>query len=57
MDPNEYKPSVVNDDYTLCKFCNRRYNDEAYNKHLPGCERRFKEAQLKAKNKNQKKKR
>ena len=41
-----------NDDYTLCQFCNRRYNEQAYNKHLPGCERRFKEAQIKNKNKS-----
>ena len=42
-------PSSVTDDYSLCKFCNRKYNEEAYNKHLPGCERRFKEAQMKSK--------
>ena len=48
-----YTPSAISDDFTLCKFCNRRYNDEAYNKHLPGCERRYKEAQIR--NKIQKK--
>lgn len=41
-----------NEDYTLCQFCNRRYNEQAYNKHLAGCERRFKEAQIKNKNKS-----
>lgn len=41
--------SVISDSFTLCKFCNRRYNDEAYHKHLPGCERRYKEAQIKNK--------
>lgn len=40
-----FQPSVINDDYTLCQYCSRRYNDEAYYKHLPGCERRFKESQ------------
>ena len=44
-----YTPSAIADDYTLCKFCNRRYNDEAYNKHLNGCERRWKEAQMRNK--------
>ena len=48
-----YTPSAISDDFPLCKFCNRRYNDEAYNKHLPGCERRYKEAQIR--NKIQKK--
>ena len=47
-----FKPSVITDDYQLCKFCNRKYNDEAYKKHLPGCERRYKDAQLRGKNKN-----
>lgn len=49
LDPNQYKPSSITDDYVLCKFCNRKYNDEVYEKHLPGCERRFKDAQLKNK--------
>lgn len=48
-----FTPSVINDDFTLCKFCNRRYNDEAYHKHLAGCERRYNEAQIR--NKIQKK--
>ena len=51
-----YKPSVINDTYNHCKFCNRRYNDEAYAKHLPGCERRYKEAQIKNKMQRPKKK-
>ncbi len=41
--------SVISDSFTLCKFCNRRYNDEAYAKHLPGCENRYKEAQIRNK--------
>ena len=44
-----YTPSVITDSYIPCKFCNRKYNEEAYNKHLAGCERRFKDAQLKNK--------
>lgn len=37
------------DDYELCKFCNRKYNEEAYKKHVGGCERRFKDNFLKGK--------
>ena len=44
-----YKPSVITDSYIPCKFCNRKYNEEAYNKHLAGCERRYNDAQLKNK--------
>ena len=44
-----YTPSVINDGFIPCKFCNRRYNDEAYHKHLAGCERRYKEAQMRMK--------
>ena len=44
-----YTPSVITDSFIPCKFCNRRYNEEAYHKHLPGCERRYKEAQMRNK--------
>lgn len=43
------KPSVLTEDYTLCQFCNRKYNEDAYKKHLATCERKYKEAQMKAK--------
>ena len=43
------KPSVITEDYTLCNMCSRRYNEQAYSKHLPTCERRTKEAQMKSK--------
>ena len=46
---SNYKPSVISDSYIPCKFCNRKYNEEAYNKHLNGCEKRYKDAQLKNK--------
>jgi hypothetical protein len=42
-------PSVINDDYIQCSHCDRRYNENAYNKHLPTCERRTKEAVMKNK--------
>jgi hypothetical protein len=44
-----YKPSVITDSYIPCKFCNRKYNEEAYKKHLNGCERRYNDALLKNK--------
>ena len=44
-----YFPSVTPMDYTFCQYCNRKYNEEAYNKHLNGCKRRYEEAQMKKK--------
>lgn len=41
--------SSITDDYTLCNMCSRKYNETAYDKHLPHCERKFKESQMKAK--------
>lgn len=43
------KPTTTafSDDYTHCGICNRRYNENAYSKHLPTCERRAKEAIIK----------
>ena len=29
-----------------CKFCNRKFNDIAAEKHIPFCEKKFKEANL-----------
>lgn len=46
-------PSVITEDYTHCNMCNRKYNEQAYAKHLPTCERRTKEANLKSKFKGQ----
>jgi len=46
---NNYKPSVITEDYSHCNMCNRKYNEQAYTKHLPTCERRSKEATLKGK--------
>lgn len=45
----QYQPSPIDDDLTFCKFCSRRYNEDAYKKHAPGCERRFKEKEMKNK--------
>jgi hypothetical protein len=47
-----YKPSVITEDYTHCSMCNRRYNEQAYNKHMPTCERRAKESELKKRTSN-----
>ena len=35
--------------YTHCEFCNRNYNEEAYNKHLNFCKRRYENEKLKNK--------
>ena len=37
------------DDYTHCGICNRKYNEEAYKKHLGLCQRKQKEMMLKGK--------
>lgn len=42
--PGVYIKSSIPDDYIHCKYCNRRYNENAYNKHLNFCERKFKDA-------------
>ena len=39
--------------YKHCEFCNRNYNEDAYNKHLNFCKRRFENEQLKNKAKKQ----
>ena len=44
-----YFPSTTPLDYQHCQYCNRNYNEEAYNKHLNGCKRRYEEAQMKNK--------
>ena len=36
-------------DYKHCEFCNRNYNEEAYNKHLNFCKRRYENEKLKNK--------
>jgi len=45
-------PSVITEDYSLCNMCNRKYNEQAYTKHLPTCERRAKESLMKNKMKS-----
>ena len=30
-------PSSIADDYISCNYCNRKYNEQAYNKHLNMC--------------------
>ena len=49
MDMGGYFPSTTPLDYTHCQYCNRNYNEEAYNKHLNGCKRRYEEAQMRNK--------
>ena len=54
MDMGGYFPSTTPLDYTHCKYCGRNYNEEAYNKHLNGCKRRYEEAQMREKLSNKK---
>ena len=49
MDMGGYVPSAIPLDYTHCQYCNRNYNETAYNKHLNGCKRRYEEAQMRNK--------
>jgi hypothetical protein len=42
-------PSSISDDYSLCDMCGRKYNEQAYTRHLPTCERRTKDAMMKNK--------
>ena len=44
-------PTNDYDDYTHCNICNRKYNEEAYKKHLAMCERKQKESNMKGNNK------
>ena len=37
--------------YKHCEFCDRNYNEEAYNKHLNFCKRRYENEKLKSKQK------
>lgn len=46
------KPSVLSEDYILCNMCSRKYNEQAYSKHIPTCERRTKEPSIKSKMKS-----
>jgi hypothetical protein len=39
----------MTDDYTHCDLCNRKYNQNAYDKHLTHCEKKNKEAMFKNK--------
>ena len=48
-DYDGYQQSVIANGYTHCQYCNRNYNEEAYNKHLNGCKRRYEEAQFRNK--------
>ena len=46
-------PSSMTDDYIYCKFCTRKYNEQAYNKHLNFCEKKNKDNLAKGKMKTQ----
>jgi hypothetical protein len=37
------------DDRVECKWCNRKFNEHAAKRHIPVCENKYKETQLKGK--------
>jgi hypothetical protein len=37
------------DDRTECKWCNRKFNEQAADRHIPLCEKKYKEMQMKNK--------
>lgn len=37
------------DDRVECKWCNRKFNDKAAERHIPVCEKKYKELQMKGK--------
>ena len=39
----------MTDDYTHCDLCNRKYNQNAYDKHLTHCEKKNKQSIFKNK--------
>jgi len=36
------------DDRILCKWCGRKFNETAGNRHIPVCEQKFKQQQMKS---------
>jgi len=54
---NNAKSNVVpsyNDDLTFCNLCERKYNEEAYKKHLNHCQKKDRENKMKGKSSNSK---
>jgi len=54
---NNAKSNVVpsyNDDLTFCNLCERKYNEDAYKKHLNHCEKKNRENKMKGKSSNSK---
>ena len=47
----EFVSNAMAYDYKHCEFCNRNYNEEAYNKHLNFCKRRYENEKFKNKGK------
>lgn len=50
-DSNNKEPivSTAYDDYIHCQHCNRKYNEQAYNKHLNFCSKKARESVMKGK--------
>lgn len=46
---NMKMPTSTYDDYFHCQYCNRKYNETAYNKHLTFCMKKSKDSMMKPK--------
>lgn len=44
-------PAQQYDDRVECKWCGRKFNDTAAERHMPVCEKKYKENQIKTKGK------
>lgn len=41
------QPKMNYDDYTHCQYCDKKYNQQAYDKHLNFCMKKAKESSMK----------
>ena len=53
MNVGGYVSTAVAYGYKHCEYCNRNYNEEAYNKHLNFCKRKFEDNKIKNRGKKQ----
>lgn len=47
--PSSVPVKLNYDDYTHCQYCNKKYNQQAYEKHLNFCMKKAKESTMKPK--------
>ena len=41
-----YVPAPPQDDLVPCNYCGRKFREEAAERHIPLCERKFKDSQM-----------